>query len=293
MKIKVIGCGNAFSRRLFNQSFLLTHENGKNIIVDFGTRIPLALAYHKIDINSIDAVYCSHLHGDHVGGLEELAFIRYDWANKPRHYSETKQPVELIGNEQLLKDLWDKSLRGGLESMEGFPASIETFFKPVPIPANKPYDWYGYTINLVQQIHIMTGNVFSHTFGLLIEKDGHKTVYITTDSQHCSPKQIEIFYKKADIILQDCELIGFDTATRESKFSSGVHANYAQLAGYASANSIKLSNDIRSKMWLSHYQDFKLQNIDFFKNSIDWNSLAIEDGFAGFTELGQEFETLK
>lgn len=286
MKITAIGTGNAFSHMNYNQCFLL-EEDGRRMLFDYGYQIPTALYNSNIDVNSIDDVYISHAHADHCGGLESLAFMRYDWIKRPQHFSERDKPApRLIANKQLLIDLWDKTLKGGLENMEGFPSELATFFEPVAIEPNKDFIWQGWHCQLIQQIHIMTGSMISNTFGLLMSKPGRKTVYFTADSQHCSPKQMEIFYKKADIIFQDCECLGVDTSKKEFIFGSGVHANYAQLAGYSSANSVKLSDDIKYKMYLSHYQDFVITGFDFLGNHCNWDKLAEDDGFKGFIKVG-------
>ncbi len=285
MKITILGCGNAFSNYNFNQCFLL-EENGRRMLIDYGYQAPAALQNAKIDIKSIDDIFISHLHADHIGGLEQMAFLRYDWANRPRNWDENpdkKYAPRLIGNVKLMDDLWNHSLKGGLESMEGFDATLGTYFEPTPIQPNEQWEWQGWKCDLIQQVHVMTGSVIMNTFGLIMKKEGHKTVYFTIDSQHCSPKQVEIFYKKADIIFQDCEL-------SPVQFASGVHANYAQLAGYAEANSSKLSAEIREKMYLSHYQDFYNTKKDFFGEYCDWDKLAEQDGFGGFIKPGDVFE---
>jgi hypothetical protein len=358
MKVTTIGCGNAFSNKSFNQSFVL-QEGERKLLIDCGMQTPKALVEAGYKPTDIDDIYISHLHSDHVGGLEYFAFLRYDWVKRPRKWDEylttcsdfdkfpagdpkKKYAPRLIANEQLLKDLWDKTLRGGLESMEGFVATLDTFFEPCPVEPNKPFNWMGWQIDLIQQIHIMSGSVIMPSFGIMLSKPGHKTIYFVTDSQHCSPRQMEEFYRRADIIIQDCECTGVNfqfaegtkvyykpkstppvtlpyipgDKTLESlkwptddmealeliarsinpeywscfKFGSGVHANFAQLAGYESANSIKLSLDIKAKMWLSHYQDFVLQNKDMYGNNIDWKIQAAKDGFAGFITVGQEIE---
>jgi ribonuclease BN (tRNA processing enzyme) len=294
MKILTVGCGNAFSKINFNQSFLL-EENGKTLLIDCGSKIISALDYLSIDIKKIDNIYISHAHSDHIGSLEEIAFTRYDWKNKPRNQNEWKSKStlvapNLIANEVLLKELWECSLRGGLKSMEGFDAELETFFNPIPIQPNKHFVFEGWDCKLIQQIHVMTGSMIMNTFGLFLEKQGHSKVYFTTDSQHCSPKQMEVFYKDADIIFQDCETIGVIPNEKKFLFSSGVHANYAQLAGYDSANSVKLPLEIKNKMYLSHYQDFIMENKDFMGNSTDWEEIALSDGFLGFTKVGDILE---
>jgi ribonuclease BN (tRNA processing enzyme) len=305
MKIRIIGCGNAFSYINFNQSFVL-EENGRRMLIDCGARVPLALINAGIKLSDIDTIYISHAHADHIGGLEEIAFSLYDWVRRPRSWDDyaamakrdyfdpgvtyAAYAPKLIANEKLLEELWNYSLRGGLDSMEGFDSTLETFFQPVPVKANVPFYWQGWRFDLIQQIHIMTGSIIKYTFGLLMSKSGNKTVYFTTDSQHCSPRQVEIFYKRADLIFQDCECTGVDTVSREFKFGSGVHASYAQLAGWPSANSVKLSPEIKSKMLLDHYQDFVSKMKDGFGNDCDWYRLAAEDGFKGFVAVGETYE---
>jgi ribonuclease BN (tRNA processing enzyme) len=252
--------------------------------------VPNALISLGVDFKSIDDIYVSHLHADHIGGLEYMAFMRYDWVNKPREAFGKGYAPKLIGNVQLLEDLWNKSLRGGMESMQGFVASIDTFFETDPIEPNESFMWQGWNVELIQQVHIMSGSVITPSFGLIFSKPGHESVYFTTDSQHCSPRQIEDFYEKADIIFQDCECAGVDMKDFKFKFCSGVHANYAQLAGWEDANSIKLSNEIKAKMWLSHYQDFVTEEKDMFGNHADWDDISKDEGFRGFVSVGDVFE---
>lgn len=280
MKVTVIGCGNAFSSKNFNQCFML-EEGGSRMLIDCGQLTIAALRDAGIDIKSITDIYISHAHADHIGSLEAMAFLRYDWIKRPKSYKEGSYAPRLIANSQLLKDLWDKSLCGGLESMEGFVANLSTFFEPISVRDNQTFKWEGWSCELIQQVHIMTGSTIACTFGLLMSKEGHKTIYFTTDSQHCSPRQMEVFYKKADIIIQDCEC---------TPFASGVHANYKQLAGYPEANSVRLSDEVKKKMWLSHYQDFVSEGKTFDGKDMDWDALALADGFAGFVKLRQTFD---
>lgn len=332
MKITTLGCGNAFSNKSFNQSFLV-EEEGRKMLIDCGMQTPQALARAGIAVKDIDDIYISHAHADHCGGLEYFAFTRYDWVKRPRHFSEGNYAPALIANEQLMKDLWDKTLRGGLESMEGFVASIGTFFEPIAIAPNVPFIWQGWTVSLIQQVHIMSGSIIMPSFGIMFQKKGHQSVYFVTDSQHCSPRQMEEYYKQADIIFQDCECTGVDFRFEEGqqvynaahskgvttgwwlpwpsdplevmtllaegmqarswerfKFGSGVHANFAQLAGYDSANSVKLSAEIKAKMYLSHYQDFVLENKDMFGNNVNWDEEAAKAGFKGFAHLNMKLE---
>jgi len=288
MRITIIGCGNAFSKRNFNQSFVL-EQDGKRMLIDCGRLVPEALTNAGLSFKDIDSVYISHQHNDHCGSLENFAFDRYDWMNRPVRWNDFTQlenigkmkpyAPKLYAQKELIKSLWKNTLRGGLESMEGFDATIETYFEPKPV--DKSFIWQGWNFELIQQVHIMTGSKISDTFGLIVSKQGHQSIYFTTDSQHCSPKQVRVFYSKADIIIQDCECL---------PFKSGVHANYTELAGYPEANAEVLPLEIKNKMWLSHYQDYVLDDKDFFGKPCDWKTKAKDDGFRGFLEVGQTFD---
>jgi len=277
MKILALGTGHAFTHKNFNQSFLLEF-NDHRMLIDCGRNIPEALKYHNIDIKTIEDIYISHLHSDHIGGLEYMAFARYDWINKPHKWNQVgaapHYAPRLIANEELMKELWENSLKGGLSCIEGLNSKLDTFFQLQPLEANASFNWYGWSCRLIQQVHIMTGSVIQSTFGLWMDNAKTK-IYFTTDSQHVSPRQVEVFYKDADIIFQDCEI---------TDFISGVHANYKQLAGYPEANSVVLLESIRNKMWLTHYQD------SYFDNKLDWDMKALKDGFKGFLQNGQIIE---
>lgn len=69
MKLTVVGCGDAFgSGGRFNTCFMID-ALGKRLLLDCGASSLVALKVQNIDINSIDGVMLSHLHGDHFGAL--------------------------------------------------------------------------------------------------------------------------------------------------------------------------------------------------------------------------------
>lgn len=69
MKLTIIGCGDAFgSGGRSNTCFHLETAKG-TLLVDCGASALPALKARAIDLNAIDAIVLSHLHGDHFGGL--------------------------------------------------------------------------------------------------------------------------------------------------------------------------------------------------------------------------------
>ena len=69
MHLTIIGCGDAFgSGGRSNTCFMLKTAKA-TLLVDCGASALPALKARAIDLNSIDAIILSHLHGDHFGGL--------------------------------------------------------------------------------------------------------------------------------------------------------------------------------------------------------------------------------
>jgi ribonuclease BN (tRNA processing enzyme) len=69
MRIKIIGCGDAFGsggRR--NACFHVT-AGGATFLVDCGASSLPALKADAIDRNAIDFIFLTHFHGDHSGGI--------------------------------------------------------------------------------------------------------------------------------------------------------------------------------------------------------------------------------
>jgi ribonuclease BN (tRNA processing enzyme) len=253
MKLTFIGTGSAFAMTNF-QSNMLLEDSGKRLLIDAGGDVRFALAKAGLGAKDVDALYISHLHADHIGGIEWLAFSRY--------FNPGPRP-ELFINERLSHTLWENSLRGGMASHQGVVLTLDHFFSRVHrIETNGSFRFGHTDCRLVQTVHYMDGYEIVPSYGLLLRVDNNPAageVFLTTDTQF-APSQIMDFYRRASIVFQDCET---------SPYKSGVHAHYTELK--------TLPDEIRAKMWLYHYQDGPLPD-------------APADGFAGFVKQGQVFE---
>jgi L-ascorbate metabolism protein UlaG (beta-lactamase superfamily) len=105
MRATFIGTGSFFSRR-FGHTNALVEAGSTRLMIDFGYLAPSRLETCGRDQSEITHVAVSHLHADHTGGLEELAFV-----SKFVHRSTPT----LITPHGLADLLWKYSLRGGLE----------------------------------------------------------------------------------------------------------------------------------------------------------------------------------
>ena len=230
---------------------MLLESQGKSLLIDCGSDIRFSLYDQGLDYDDIDALFISHLHGDHAGGVEWLSF--------QRKFASKREKPDLYGARVIVDDLWKKVLSGSLSSLENEQADLSTYFKVHPIENTPPsFDWEGIHFELIKTLHCMSNDQPMPSYGLMIESAGHK-VLISGDIQF-HPEKMMRYYEEADLIFHDCETITPPTS---------VHAPYTDLAS--------LPEKIKNKMWLYHYNDGSLPP-------------ALLDGFKGFVRRGQRFD---
>lgn len=255
MNFKFLGTGSAFTIDNYHTNFLI-ERNDKHLLIDAGTDIRFSLRKRDYSYKDIDAVYLSHLHSDHIGGLEYLAFASY--------FDPTiEDKIQLFGNNKLLRKAWDHTLRGGLESLQGKVLTLNDYFDVNMIRDNGSFMWQDIKFELVQTIHIMNGYSLVPSYGLMIhDPDTNKKIFFTGDTQF-APNQMMDFYKSADYIIQDCET---------TPYKSGVHAHFSELSN--------LPKEIKERMYLVHFQD------NVIKNSEEWITKANKNDFiCGFVSV--------
>jgi ribonuclease Z len=77
MQLLVLGTGEAFDDKgLGNTSFIYSAKRQPTVLFDCGYQVPERLWQYPKIYPSIDAIYLTHLHGDHTMGLAPL-FIRF------------------------------------------------------------------------------------------------------------------------------------------------------------------------------------------------------------------------
>jgi hypothetical protein len=98
-------------------------------MIDFGFLTPPRLEQYGRSLEEITHVVVSHLHADHTGGLEELAFVS--------RFVHDQRPTLLLPP-TIGEALWEHSLRGGLEwitDQEGqsIHCDLSCYFNPVEL----------------------------------------------------------------------------------------------------------------------------------------------------------------
>jgi ribonuclease BN (tRNA processing enzyme) len=258
MKIKFIGVGSAFTTSEYYQSnMMIVAGSGRKMLLDCGSDARFALSecnIHNWNLSQqIDAVYISHLHADHIGGMEWLAFNTY--------FCPERVPLKLFMEKRLMNDMWNHSLKGGLGRIESKRMNLSDYFDCRPLTDGDSFLWEGIRFELVQMPHVIIDPKDHNSFGLLIKEveDEGPTVFITMDTQF-QPDLISRIGKKVAAIFHDCET---------TPFKSIIHTHYDDLC--------TLPMSLKKKMWLYHYQP-------------DPPCKPKTDGFKGFVAKGQEFD---
>jgi len=251
--ITFIGVGSAFAKKN-NQSSFFICKNGKSLLVDIGTTIPMALHSKGIGLHEFDYYHITHSHADHMGGVEELGFMgRYVHKTKPK----------MLITETYQRQLWDSSLAGSMAYTEEGLLKFTDYFEVIrPEWVKKaPREMFTFDIlDMDMQMTIFrTAHIpgFTESWeksfwcnGVLIDS----RIMVSGDTRFDLSLFDDVGNKNLDAVFHDTQL-----------FNPGsVHATYDQLK--------TLPNDLKQKMYLYHYGD----NYTLFNPK--------SDGFAGFAQ---------
>ncbi len=231
---------------------LLEAPEGR-LLIDCGADARRPLADIGLTACDLTDVYVSHLHADHIGGLEWLGFSSYFARSK----DDPSLRPRLHLRRTLVDQLW-QSLHGGMGSIQGRIANLDTYFEVLPIAKNGSFTFANVEFRTVQVVHYYDGFDIVPSYGLLFRQGGI-SVFITTDTQF-TPNQMKDFRAMADYIFHDCET---------TPWPSSVHAHYDELK--------TLDADLKGRIWLYDYQDGAKPD-------------CTKDGFLGWVEQGQTFD---
>jgi len=224
-EVVVLGVGDTFSDRHHSTALLLTCDGFhvaidcpdmyRSVLRDAAERSGRALA-----IADIDHVLITHVHGDHMNGLEGFAFYK--------RFVEGKR-VRLVTSPEVRAAIWDERLKAPMSALwDGArfqTLGFDDYFEHVPLDWASPITVGPFSIRARRTIHHVP------TSALLVEAAG-RTLGYSSDTAF-DPELIE-FLSPADLIIH------------ETNFGPA-HTPYAALAG--------LPADLRARMRLIHYSD--------------------------------------
>lgn len=218
MKITMLGTGSAFAKKYDNNNALMEVDDYK-LLIDCGITLPRALHTAGLSFQQLDAVLISHIHGDHVGGLEEYAFQMM--------FLHGRKPILYIAA-PLVEPLWENTLRGGLT--QGALHSLEDFFDVRPIEEGVETELSpGLSVKLIRTEHIEGKDSYSFLF--------NRTFFYSADMKFNGALLKELVENGVQTIYHDCQL----------QSPGVVHASLDEL--------MTLPEAIQTKVRLMHYGD--------------------------------------
>ncbi len=216
----MLGTGNAFGKKYFNNNALL-YAKDYTLLIDCGVTASLSLYVLGKSIQEIDGILITHLHGDHVGGIEEIAY---------QLYYIFKKRISLFVPSTLVEPIWENCLKAGLHNGQA-NCTLETYFDVIVINERQPFSiTSNLTIETICTEHIP--NKFSYS--LII----NNLVFYSADIQF-NPSLLEkvLQVHHCKYILHDCQLT-----------SPGiVHTTLEDL--------LSLPTSVQEKIQLMHYDD--------------------------------------
>ncbi|CAM4256220.1 MBL fold metallo-hydrolase [Paenibacillus tarimensis] len=218
MKIQMLGTGSAFAKKYYNNNALLTAE-AFTLLLDCGITAPAALHRLGIPLASLDGILISHLHGDHVGGLEEIAFrMKFELQRKPVLYIP----------EPLADTLWNHTLKGTMQTEEA--QTLDDYFEVHRLGEGVVHPLHpGIQVELMQTEHIKGKSSYSFVF--------NDKLFYTADMRFAPELVTDMVRRRDCIVFHDCQLHP----------PGAVHAALDEL--------LTLPEDVQSRIYLMHYGD--------------------------------------
>jgi ribonuclease BN (tRNA processing enzyme) len=222
----------------FILEFMKSDGEPYRLVLDFGSDFRHSLHGAGLGLGDIHGYYCSHPHADHIGGIEGIAlshlfnpFFRQgkaDWLKNSageielvaKRLSNGEQipadfKPDLYGHRSVLNELWSAA-RAGLETIQGVPdVNLQTYFNVHFMEDNKAIRMADgqtsdgaerfWEIFTVVSVHVNAGYRQMPSYGLMLKSNDGKVVFMPTDTQFMTPRQVSLYYESAQVIYQDCE----------------------------------------------------------------------------------------
>ncbi len=221
MQLTWNGTGAAWATYYGNASAVLEAE-GQRLLIDCGHTVPGRLRQMDLSLRDIDAVFLSHLHGDHIYGLEEWGFRSFlQWQIKPY----------LLIAADLVAPLWRNVLSGTMAQVCDQHCTLRDYFTVVPLHSGQPQTLGPWTLEMHPVRHVPN----ACSYGVKVRAENAVLGFTCDSLADADPW----FYEDTDLVFHDCSFTPY--------FPTTVHAHIEQLRAYPQA--------FREKTLLVHYDD--------------------------------------
>lgn len=224
-EVFVLGVGDTFSEKHHSTALLLSCD-GFQLAIDCPDMYRSVLRStaercgRPLSLADIDHVLITHVHGDHMNGLEGVAFFK--------HFAEGKR-LRLLTSPEVRASIWDERLKASMGTLWDGEASramgFDTYFEHLPISWTEENTVGPFKFRARRTVHHVP------TSALLVEAAG-RTLGYSSDTAF-DPGLIS-FLEPADLIIHETNL-------------GPAHTPYDALA--------ELPAPLRQRMRLIHYPD--------------------------------------
>lgn len=192
--LKFLGHSDAFATLDQGNSNAVLTINGKNLMIDFGiTSNFIWRDEWGRHFNEIDALYISHLHGDHCY-LETMFFSRYFIPRLDKTGNVIKP--QLFAHPVVMNEIWEHLK----PSMGVYRNEILHLTNFAECHSCSQFEFEGIKFELIKNTHINSSFGSKDAYGLKFTINGTK-IYWSSDSANINRKEIA----EADIVFHDCE----------------------------------------------------------------------------------------
>jgi glyoxylase-like metal-dependent hydrolase (beta-lactamase superfamily II) len=186
MRVYPIGVGTAFGRRFFNSNFVIEFDNGEFLLVDCGITASRSLETIGMSVLDVKNLFVSHLHADHIGGIEELAL---------KNRLILGRRTNLYINEELVDSFW-ASVRSGIEHTQLGQLGVDDYFNV-----------YTYNDGFVLDGVEFSSQPTHHIDGMLSFDIGFENLLLTSDTVF-SRDYVTNRASNFEIVVHDCSFNG-------------------------------------------------------------------------------------
>ncbi|HWK21596.1 MAG TPA: MBL fold metallo-hydrolase [Ureibacillus sp.] len=236
MKMCPLGVGGAFTKSNFHNNYIIELDK-KFLLIDAGTTLRNSLPAAGYNYFTIDYVFISHLHYDHVGGLEELIMARF-WNFSNGQHAPMKTTI--IVHERLASSL-ENYLKNSLENQG---RKVHDFCNFIILKEQEAFAIGKYSFSIFDTTNLHAEGLISAGFKLLTENAN--IVFSGDLKQLEAANLLGQVDERTVAIFQD---ISFTF--------NGVHATLQEVLAY-------YPKSLHEKIYAMHYND----NVEDFENVI-------------------------
>lgn len=247
--LRLHGAGSAFSRRYGTTCGELRLPDGLRWLIDCGRQAPDQLHAAGVRWHDIHGQIITHVHGDHIYGLEEFAFTRYFEDLDDVHSIRSGGPrIRFVSHDAVRAEVWD-ALAPSLRYVPDLPrtgmGTLESYFEPVPAtdrepPQANPWDhaqtFVSGLLRVVLRETVHVPGKPSTSVEIALDDDG-RVAWWSGDST-VDAALLTALEPRTSVFFHDCTF---------TDYPGQVHGAFGQLE--------RLPEAVRRKMVLMHHED--------------------------------------